>query len=480
MKKKFNFNYKPKTQPFPHQIEAIRYIEENNIVALFDEQGLGKTKIVIEALCNNMNNDQLDSVFVVCKKNLIQTWQEEIETHSFLKPIVLRGTEKSLGNQYMTFAKFYVINYDLIDKESDRLKMFLQLRRFAIVLDESHIIKNPTSKVAISLHYLSKFTIKRIIISGTPVANKPIDIWSQFYFLDNGKLLGNCFNDFKKRYFIDLKDGSSLINSIELEELRTIISLNSIRRKKTDVLELPNKTYIEKYVDLNPVQRSMYNKVRDELVIEIQNAEGEIILDESNDLLKKILRLAQICSNPLLIDKSYIEVPAKFPILETLVCEIISRGEKVIIWSSFVENIKILNKLFRKYNSVMIYGGVPIDKRNEFIKRFKNDIDCKILVANPAAAREGLTLTVANNAIYLDRNFNLVDYLQSQDRIHRISQTKPCLIYKIIALNSLDIFVDEILTRKQYVAEVVQGDKKATEFNYNLSKEDILNYLKES
>ena len=114
----------------------------------------------------------------------------------------------------------------------------------------------------------------------------------------------------------------------------------------------------------------------------------------------------------------------------------------------------------------MLYGDIPIEKRNEIVKQFRRNDECAILIANPAAAREGLTLTAANNAIYLDRNFNLVDYLQSQDRIHRISQTKECRIYKIIAKNTIDEYVDEIIYKKHKLAEYVQGDTE----NINIEK----------
>jgi SNF2 family DNA or RNA helicase len=105
-----------------------------------------------------------------------------------------------------------------------------------------------------------------------------------------------------------------------------------------------------------------------------------------------------------------------------------------------------------------LYGDIPIVRRNEIVKQFGKDDKCRILIANPAAAKEGLTLTSANNAIYLDRNFNMVDYLQSQDRIHRISQTKECRIYKLIAKHTIDEYVDEIIYRKHKLAEYVQGD----------------------
>ncbi|MBI3486491.1 DEAD/DEAH box helicase [Candidatus Daviesbacteria bacterium] len=477
MKKKYDFNYSPKTKPFPHQVEAIEYITKRVNVPLFDEQGLGKTKIVIEALCNNMEQGIIDGALIICKKTLIENWKDEIETHSHLKYIVLRGSDNEKGLKFMGYSHFYVINYESVIGEVERLKMFLKIRKMAIVLDESHKIKTPNTKTTKAILELKNLTKKRIIISGTPIANKPLDLWAQFYFLDDGNLLGNDYKEFKKIYSINLKDDNLPEQKENFNNLRKIILSNSIRRLKKDVLELPEKIYIDKYVQIDGQQKRIYDQLKKELYIEITNINGEKVIDESDELLKKILRLSQIASNPFLIDKAYNETPAKFPLLDTLIENIIEQKEKVIVWSCFVDNIRILYKRYKKFGSLMLYGDIPIEKRNEIVKQFRNNGESMVLIANPAAAREGLTLTSANNAIYLDRNFNLVDYLQSQDRIHRISQTKECKIYKLIAKNTIDEYIDEIIYKKHRLAEYVQGDVGGIEIKQYMTKEEILNIL---
>ena len=347
----------------------------------------------------------------------------------------------------------------------------------AIVLDESHKIKNPNAKTTNAILELKDLAKKRVIITGTPIANKPLDLWAQFYFLDNGKLLGNNYRQFEKMYSITLKDDDLHGQKNRLNDLRKIVLSNSIRRLKKDVLELPKKIYVGKYVQIKGQQKKIYDQLKKELYIEITNIDGEKIVDKSTELLKKLLRLAQIASNPFLIDKAYNETPAKFPLLDTLIKNILKQKEKVIIWSCFVDNIRILYKRYKKFGSLILYGDIPIEKRNETVKQFRNNDEFMILIANPAAAREGLTLTSANNAIYLDRNFNLADYLQSQDRIHRISQTKECRIYKLIAKNTIDEYIDEIIYKKQKWAEFVQGDINNAEIKQYLTKEEILNIL---
>ncbi len=479
MKKRYNFNYSPKTKPFPHQVEAIEYITSKISVPLFDEQGLGKTKIVIEALCNNMEQGIIDGALIICKKHLIENWKDEIETHSHLEYIVLRGNANEKGLKFMGYSHFYIINYESVIGEVERLKMFLKIRKMAIVLDESHKIKNPNAKITRATLDLKDLVTKRIIITGTPIANKPLDLWTQFYFLDNGNLLGDDYKKFVKTYSINLKGDNLPEQEAGFNNLREIILSNSIRRLKKDVLELPEKIYIDKYVQIEGQQKKIYAQLKKELYIEITNIEGEKIIDESNELLKKLLRLAQIASNPFLIDKAYNETPAKFPLLDILIESILEKKEKVIVWSCFVDNIRILYKRYKKFGSLILYGDIPIEKRNKIVKQFRNNNEFMILIANPSAAREGLTLTSANNAIYLDRNFNLVDYLQSQDRIHRISQTKECRIYKLIAKSTIDEYIDEIIYKKHKLAEYVQGDIDNIENQKYLTKEEILNILGE-
>jgi len=474
---KFDFNYSVKTKPLSHQIEAIDYIENRKMVSIFDEQGLGKTKMAIEALCNNFQQGVLDGALIICKKGLIKNWADEIYKHSYLKCVILRGSPNEKGIKFMSFAHFYIINYESVIGEIERLKMFLSIRRMAIVLDESHRIKNPNAKTTNAIFNLKDKAYKRIIITGSPLANKPNDLWAQYYFLDDGLILGNNYKDFERRYTIDLKDTDPATQQEVFSNLRRLVIDNSLRRLKEDVLELPDKIFYDKYVVLEGVQESMYNLLRDEMVLELTNLQGDIIIDRSDMILKKLLRLAQIASNPLIIDKAYNGTPSKFKILDSILNMILEKGEKTIIWSSFIENIRVLYNRYKTKGSLMLYGDLTIDKRNENVKKFMNDENFRILVANPSVAKEGLTLTSANNAIYLDRNFNLVDYLQSQDRIHRISQTRECSIFKIIAKNTIDEYIDEIIKKKTKLASFIQGDSTEIESGQYLTRDELFTIL---
>ncbi|MEO5360288.1 MAG: DEAD/DEAH box helicase [Nitrospirota bacterium] len=472
---KVNIDFSIKTAPLPHQIEAIDYIKNHERVALFDEQGLGKTKIVIDALSQRMKNRYIDGVLVVAPMSLLYNWEMEVQKHSFLIPIVLRGGKREKRYKFLTGANFYITNYESVISELTRMKRFCKSQNIAIVLDESARIKDPTTKTAQALFELIPLSKQRIIITGTPVANKPYDLWGQFFFLDEGVLLGTDYNSFKA----DLSE-RKLDYRDKLQHLREILESNSIRRLKADELELPDKSFVNIYVELIGKQKELYEQLREELRIEILNTDGDVMVDEAQNILKKLLRLTQIASNPALVDRAYAETPAKLAALDGLIKDICAKGEKVILWTSFIDNIKLLNNRYIEYKPLIIFGETQIADRANIVQRFQELESNRILIANPAAAREGLTLTKANNAIYFDRNFNLVDYLQSQDRIHRISQTKNCTIYKLLARSTVDEYIDRLVGVKQDIAMYIQGDTdsiKTESYEFLLNKQELLGIL---
>ncbi len=458
---KRRYNYKSKTEPFEHQVNAIAKIAGDHPVALFDEQGLGKTKMTLAGLSEDMEAGIIDCVLIVCKKTLIKTWENEIKFHTHLKAVNLTGDTRNRKKYLLTFGHFYIINYESLVKEEELLELLLQIKKFAIVLDEAHRIKDPNSQTSKSVIKLGKLAKKKVIITGTPVANKPEDLWSQFYFLDGGIMLGKDFKAFRKGYGIDISMGKSKINKLKLKELQHKIKEFAIRRLKASALpNLPKKNIKKIFVKLKGKQKEFYELLRDEFILEIEDISGAQFEHDLDLILKRLLRLAQIASNPQLLKKSYEEMPCKFKKIDELVKKIVKAKEKVIIWTSFVDNISKLKLKYKRYGALMLHGGMKISDRNKVVDWFQNDSSHKVLIANPAAAKEGLTLTAANHAIYLDRNFNVVDFLQSQDRIHRLSQKKECFVYIIIAKNTVDEFIENLLSKKTGVAQFIQGDSE--------------------
>jgi SWI/SNF-related matrix-associated actin-dependent regulator of chromatin subfamily A-like protein 1 len=322
-----------------------------------------------------------------------------------------------------------------------------------LILDESHRIKTPGAKTTKAILELRQHASRRYILSGTPVANKPDDLWTQILFLDDGDRLGTSFEQFKQRYHAD---GGYR----DLSDLRGRIASLSLRRTKAGSLDLPGKTYTRIEVDLAPIQQSMYESMRTQLELYVRSMDGDEVVRSGEAILARLVHLAQIASNPALLDSGYGETPAKVTELDRLLEARLTRRDeqKVIVWSSFVGNLETLSRRYSKWAPVTIHGDVSSEQRDAAVKAFKTDPHTRLLLANPAAAREGLTLTESNLAIYMDRTFNLTDYLQSQDRIHRISQTRNCEIVLLIGRQTVDEFIDYTLDQKHRLARYTQND----------------------
>lgn len=456
-----HYNFEAKKDAFPYQHEAFLAIKDKPYAAIFHEQGLGKTKIAIDLLLYWLTQRDIDAVLIVTKKTLVKNWEDEFATHTNLRPKTL---DNKRGNNFYVFnspARVIITNFETISGEKERIKLYLKTRKVAIIIDESTKIKNPDSKLAQDFFEISPLFKIKVIMTGTPIANRPYDIWSQIYFLDEGDSLGKDFTSFKQLCDLsnDLYINEERRNDFEnaVAEIYNKIRDFSVREtKNSGIITLPSKIYHDVLVGFEKEQFSMYEQVRKEMEILLRRGDKEI-LDESTDTIKRLLRLVQITSNPILIDDHYEGPSAKEIMLDRYLERIIERGEKVIVWSIFTDNIDRFNRKYQIHNAVKITGKMSVEDRNRSVKAFKEG-DAKILFATPQSAKEGLTLTVANNAIFYDRGFNLDDYLQAQDRIHRISQQKDCHIYNLMVEDSIDIWVDYLLKAKQQAAFLAQGD----------------------
>lgn len=448
-------NIKPPLE-LPHQAEGTQFLRDNASAALFDEQGLGKSKQVIDALSAQMTERSIDAALIICPNGLKTNWSQEIEKFSACTYAVF-GSGRSARR--LTFrslkSSFYIINYEAVDAELASLKALLRFKRTALVLDESHRIKTPEAKTTQAVLALRSLAARRYILSGTPVANKPEDLWSQLLFLDDGEALGESAEQFQQAY------GSASSGYRNLEQLRSRVATKSLRRLKAAAVSLPAKEFRRVPVVLTGRQAQMYSIMKTDLALWVRGLDGQDTEEHAEAILARLVRLAQLASNPAMLDKAYIETPAKFLQLDNeLTGRMDDPAQKVLIWTSFVENINALRLRYARWNPVCIHGAIRNEERDAAVKAFKTDPATRILIANPAAAREGLTLTEANMAIYVDRTFNLVDYLQSQDRIHRISQTRDCEIVLLIAQNTVDEFIDFTLEQKHRVAQFAQFDSE--------------------
>ena len=448
-------------EAFPYQKEAFESVKDLEYAAIFHEQGLGKTKIAIDLLLYWLKETSIDTVMVVTKKQLVANWNREFQTHTAIKPAVLSSNHNDNFRIFCGPYRIVLTNFETVVSEKDQCQLYLKTRNVAIIIDESAKLKNPSAKLTKVFFELAPQFKKRVIMTGTPVANRPYDIWAQIYFLDQGISLGKNFNEFKKETDLSNKliDSSEFQRQFEdhLASIFERIKSFSVREtKNSGIIELPDKVYIQELVDFKPEQEAMYDQICRDLRIEVIK-NGKALLDDSSAIVKRLLRLVQVASNPQLIDEAYSGGSAKEDKLDYLIAQIIQQGEKAIIWSNFIENINYFFKKYSSIGSVKIHGKMSMEERNRSVELFRTD-DYKLLFATPASAKEGLTLTMANHVIFYDRGFSLDDYLQAQDRIHRISQTKTCYIHNIIMNGSIDEWVDALLQAKQNAAFLAQGD----------------------
>jgi SNF2 family DNA or RNA helicase len=466
-------NINPRYKAYPYQYQAVKSVCDLEYAAIFHEQGLGKSKIAIDIMLYWLEKKYIDTVLFVVKKSLIHNWQKELEIHSFVKPRIISQNRRLNYVVFNSPSRLLLCHYESIKTEKERFRLFLKTRTVAVILDESTKIKNPNSEITKVLFELAFLFKKRIIMTGLPVANRPFDIWAQIYFLDQGKSLGNNFKEFKSKTDFN-KDLSVSIHERKqlqnyLAEIFKKISSFSVREtKQSGIIKLPDKVFQNIVTSWEPKQLDLYRQVRDELKA-IVIKEGLPKEDDAEVVLKRLLRLVQIASNPKLVDEGYKVDPGKYPYLYELVLNICNKNEKCIIWTTFTENVDELSKFLKPFGTCKVHGKLNIEERNKSIDNFLHEDEKRILIATPGAAKEGLTLTVANHAIFFDRSFSLDDYSQAQDRIHRISQTRICYVYNLIMEDSVDQWVDALLRAKDLAAKLTQGDVSREYFESQIS-----------
>lgn len=356
--------YIAKFKAFPYQQEAVDAVKDLEYAAIFHEQGLGKTKIAIDVLLYWLSECSMDTALIVTKKQLVANWVNEFKDHTSIKPAVL-NTDKN--NNYRIFCGPYRVvltNFETLETEKQQFELYLKVRNVGIIIDESAKLKNPNSKLTKTYFELAPLFQRRIIMTGTPVANRPYDIWAQIYFLDFGESLGADFNEFKKETDLSnkLSRNTDLQEEFEdnISQIFNRISSFTVREtKNSGIITLPDKVYIQEVTEFNRMQEELYERIRTELYAEVVR-DGERYIDDSSAIVKRLLRLIQVTSNPKLVDEEC-EASAKEPLLDELIQKILANGEKCIVWSNFIENIDYFTKKYQDLGAVKIHGKMNMD-----------------------------------------------------------------------------------------------------------------------
>ncbi len=389
-------------------------------IADFSVPGSGKTTeaIAFYLLKRNSINDK---VLIISPINAFTAWEEDvpacIEGESVLR---LRGEISDIKKLVKKQNKFLITNYEFVRSSTKFLEFLAEElrktdRNYFIVLDESHRMKG--QQTAQILSYLAPLSKNKIILTGTPMPQSTADLVPQFNFL---------FPD------EPVFDNESLI-----EKFKPIFVRTTKKEMNRESITLPPIKETVKKVSMLPHQKEFYHILIDRMRLRKYDFRSR---QQIKDFKRAYMRLLQVSSNPLLqldyiskIDKKLAEkitqegIGSKMKQVIADADNLANKGEKVIIWSSFPKNIKWLKIKLRHHNAVNIDGSVPSGKKDELgtrenaIHQFKTNEFCKVFIANPMAAGEGISLQkCCRKALYLDRTYNLAQYLQSKDRIHRI------------------------------------------------------------
>lgn len=456
-------------QLLQHQHEGVGFLMEQGVGLLAFEQGLGKTFVAIEAFRRLLDEGRADRLLVICPNSLKRNWVAEFA--KFALAISVEVAEGNPKQRRATFqqsrARVLVTSYETARAETTALLAFAQRQRTVLVLDESHAAKNWRSLTSTAARTVAPYCEFRWLLSGTPVTNTATDLFTQVEIIEPGRgLLGSI-----ESFTAQLEDDPAASFA------KDVIDRLVLRRTKDQCLDLPEKTFVDIRIELQPWQRRLYDEMRDGMVCEIQAMSGEQYRSFAPTALAKLTRLVQLASNPSLIFPELERSPAKFEALDGIIADILSvPGRKVILWSNYIRTIESL--LVRIQGSVAIYGGTPASERQEIAARFQNDPDVRVLIANPAAAGTGFTLTAASYTIYESLSWRYDHYAQSQDRNHRIGQTQPVTYLRLLASDTIEEAIVVALERKSALARSLLGDEGAGDAVSQLSKEEMCELLK--
>lgn len=485
--------------PFAHQRQGIEYLLMNPCAALLDEMGCGKSFQIASAAAILLQNKIIDRVLIVAPMSLLRTWQNELTYAGIRDFAVVRGTpqqrKKILEQQHAVF----IVHYEGLRIEESGFATWLQSGDALLVFDESQRIKNLSAQTTKVAGRLRPFAARCVIATGTPISNRPLDLFSQYQVMDLGNTFGNKFAAFKNTFcemeVQKIKVGRRTIQVEKFlgvrngEELRDRIFKTSLRRLKTDVLDLPPILIKDYSIELRAEQKTMYQQMRDNLKIEVSSMSSDQVISEASNIIVKLLRLSQIASNPVLLDPAYSGPNAKLKELENLVDDILSdETKKIILWSHYVENVHaVAAHLGDRYTCVTHTGEQNVDARQSAITAFTEDPSCRVFVATPQSAKEGLTLLPkdgvmrADTMIYMDLSFDGGSYLQSQARFHRIGQTaERCLVIHLLAEETIDEYIRRNIVEKIETAGALLDDKevsKRVQGASDLTKASLLKIL---
>jgi SNF2 family DNA or RNA helicase len=470
-------NYKFKTKPYAHQLTALEKSWDKESYAYFMEMGTGKSKVLVDNIAMLYDKGKINAALIIAPKGVYRNWfSQEIPNHlpshiEHKKVLWTALTSKTKDKEYQELFK---VDYDLhilvmnveafsTKKGVEFASKFLSCHNTIMAIDESTTIKTPTAKRTRTIVELGKRAKYRRILTGSPVTKSPLDLYKQCEFLDPWLLGFQSYYAFRQRYaqMVERNFGGRRVQLVvsykRLDELSGKLEPFSYRVLKEDCLDLPEKIYIKRIVELTDEQKKLYSTMKQ---MAIAHMNGKVL--SAPNVLSQLMRLHQITCGHFKSDDGQVQ-EVKNRRLEELMDVLDETEGKAIIWANYVydiENIvKTIKAQYGEESVVQYYGAIPADVRQKNIERFQDmNSKARFFVGNPQTGGYGITLTCANTVIYYSNGYDLEKRLQSEDRAHRIGQKKSVTYVDLIAENTVDEKIVKALRKKIDIASEILGE----------------------
>jgi SNF2 family DNA or RNA helicase len=418
-------------QPFPFQFEGVAFLYPRHTAILADEMGLGKTMQAITAIRLLLRRGEVQNVLLICPKPLVSNWQREFSHWAPEVPLLaIEGEQAKRAWQWrLPGVPLRIANYELVCRDRELLEGPAAdggpgVRFDLVVLDESQRIKNRGSTTSEVVRSISR---KRSwALTGTPVENSAEDLVGIFEFLAPGFLSP----DMKPR-----KMGRTISDYV-------------LRRTKDQVLrDLPPKMFRDVELELTPEQRETYRLAEDEGVVRLTEMGAAATIQHVFEL---VLRLKQICNFDTATGAS-----AKLERLDADLEEVAEGGRKAIVFSQWVETIKRLSGHLRRFGPLEYHGRIPSGRRDDVLRRFREDRDSHVLLISYGAGGVGLNLQFAGYVFLFDRWWNPAVEDQAINRAHRIGAAGPVTVTRFLTLDTIEERIDRVLQEKRELFDTI-------------------------
>ena len=445
--------------------------------AYFMEMGTGKTKVLIDNMSMLYDKGKVDGALIIAPKGVIKTWYEQelpahlpnhIENVTVLwQANITKGQQEKLESLFETETDLHILIMNVEALSTDKgvkfAAKFLNSHKVIMAIDESTTIKTPTAKRTKNIIDLGKYAKYKRIMTGSPVTKNPLDLYSQCEFLDPYLLDFTSYYAFRNRY-AEMKTMHLRGRSIQvvdefknLGELSDTVKTFSERILKEDCLDLPPKNFTKRHIILTSEQRKAYDQMK-KAAMAVLNGK----VTTTMTVLTQLMRLHQITCGHFTADDGSVQLIENNRIKELM--NVLEETEgKAIIWANYQRDItNIIQNIVKVYGPgsvVDYYGLTPQEERQDNIKRFQNDENCRFIVGTTQTGGYGITLTQANTVIYYSNGYDLEKRLQSEDRAHRIGQTKSVTYVDLIAEDTVDEKIVKALRDKINIASEVLGEE---------------------